>query len=141
MNKILMILTLFAIACSDNARVTAKRGHEQEDTITEVRSPLRLNNGARWKTDEATRKNVAAIVKVMNDSNNFGTLNRSELKKQLQVRIDTLVQQCKMDGPDHEALHLWLSQVIQDINGEKLDDAKWHADLKKDVDSFYVFFE
>ena len=74
----------------------------------------------------------------------MGQHNRAKLTKQLQIRIDTLVQQCKMKGPDHDALHVWLEQVLHDLQEVKAGDhdyQKSYAALKRDVENFYVFFE
>src|SRR5688572_22618879 len=111
MNRMLIILSLFVMACSNNVSQveTAKEDeHEHHDAAMAKPIALQLNNGARWKTDEATSKNVAAMVKLINDTSTIGEKNRAQLTKQLQTRLDTLVQQCKMKGPDHDALHVWL---------------------------------
>ena len=136
------------MACSNNpsqTEATDTGEQEKHNTTTSiVHNSLQLNNGAKWKADEATRKNVAAIVNVINDSINVGLNNRAQLTKQLQIRIDTLVQQCKMKGPDHDALHVWLEQVLHDLQEVKAEDhdyKKSFATLKKDVESFYDFFE
>lgn len=145
MNKILVILSLFILACSNNAtRVEAnnEREHEQHDTSA---TALQLNNGARWKTDEATRRNVAEMVKLINDSSNIGKENIAQLSQHLQTRIDSLVQECKMKGPDHDALHIWLEQVLHDLKRVKKeangDYQTSYAALKQDIERFYVFFE
>ena len=148
MNKILISLSLFVMACSNNvsqSEATDKGDQENHNpTASVVHNSLQLNKGAKWKADEATRKNVAAFVTVINDSSNMGRTNLAQLTKQLQIRIDTLVQQCKMKGPDHDALHVWLEQVLHDLQNVKGGDhdyQKSYAALKRDVESFYVFFE
>ena len=148
MNKILISLSLFVMACSNNvsqSEATDKGDQENHNaTASVVHNSLQLNKGAKWKADEATRKNVAAFVTVINDSSNMGRTNLAQLTKQLQIRIDTLVQQCKMKGPDHDALHVWLEQVLHDLQEVKAGDhdyQKSYAALKRDVENFYVFFE
>jgi hypothetical protein len=120
--------------------------HAKHDSATvNATTDLQLNNGAKWKADEVTRKNVAAMVHVINDSDHFAKENKGEFVKQLQSRIDTLVAQCKMTGPDHDALHVWLEKVLQDLkevkDKEDNEYAKAYAALKNDVESFYTFFE
>lgn len=136
------------MACSNNVsqgEANDIRKQDKHDTsASAVHNSLQLNKGAKWKSDEATSKNVAAIVNVINDSSNMGPNNRAQLTKQLQIRIDTLVQQCKMKGPDHDALHVWLEQVLHDLKEMKAGDHEYeksYGALKKDVESFYVFFE
>ena len=148
MNKILISLSLFIMACSNNAsQVEATDSSEQEKhnaTTTAAHNSLQLNNGAKWKADDDTRRNVAAVVNVINDSSNMGQNNRAQLTKQVQIRIDTLIRQCRMKGRDHDALHVWLEQVLHDLKEVKAEDhdyQKSYAALKKDVESFYVFFE
>ena len=146
MYKVLVILSLFALSCSSNSsrkEVSPDGGHESHNTV-QIKSSgaLRLNNGSKWKTDEATRKNVAELVKIVNDRNNWGEANKAQLTKHLQNRIDTLVQECKMKGPDHDALHVWLEQVLHDLkakNDEKYQG--WHSALKRDIEDFYNYFD
>ena len=144
----LIILSLFVMACSNidsGAETTKEDEHELHDSaMTKPVIALQLNNGAKWKTDEATRKNVGEIVRLINDSSIIGEKNRAQLTKQLQARIDTLVQQCRMKGPDHDALHLWLQQVLNNLKALKEEDNEYqrsYAALKEEVENFYSFFE
>ena len=144
MNKILFILSFLLIACSNN-KTKDNASHKDQHEESEVTSTsLKLNNGAKWKSDDATRKNVAAISKIINDSSR-DVNNRPQLVKLLQARIDTLVMQCKMKGPEHDALHVWLNQVLHNLKELKESGEgeyeKSYAALKKDVDGFYDFFE
>ena len=120
-----------------------KEKHDS-DAVSSAKE-LQVNNGAKHKADDATRKNVAAMVQTVNDADNLGKENTAKLTKQLQVRIDTLVQQCKMSGPEHDALHTWLEKVLEDLKeikeNQKDEYQKSYAALKKDVESFYTFFE
>ena len=144
MNKILIILSFLLIACSNN-KTKDNASHKDQHEESEVTSTsLKLNNGAKRKSDDATRKNVAAISKIINDSSR-DVNNRPQLVKLLQARIDTLVMQCKMKGPEHDALHVWLNQVLHNLKELKESGEgeyeKSYAALKKDVDGFYDFFE
>lgn len=151
MNKILVILSLIAISCSNNASQVEANAkdedeHEQHEMATTRDSTtLQLNDGAKWKADDATRKNVAAIVKVITGSSNTGEKNRTLFTRQFRAKVDTLLQQCKMKGPDHDALHAWLEQVLQDLKKvERADKDEYqtsYARLKTDVERFYIFFE
>jgi hypothetical protein len=141
-----MILSLFSIACSGNVsqkKGTQKGGHEAHTAKPESPAKLQLNNGVKWKTDEATRTNVAAMATLINN-NSSSEKNKEQFINQLQARVDTLVQQCKMTGPEHDALHLWLEQVLNDIKAIKEGTGDYqnsYAALKKDVESFYLYFE
>lgn len=139
-----MILSLGILSCSNNASHVEgdKKEHEHHDTA-KTSIALQLNNGSKWKADEATRKNVAALVTVINDTGNMK--NKSVMVKNVQAGVDSLVQQCRMQGPDHDALHVWLEKVLKDIKELKENEdnefPEAHAVLKKDVESFYSFFE
>ena len=146
MNKILIIISLIIISCANPEKHQATTGHEHHDT-TKVETAIgeQLNNGARWKTDEATRKNVGVLMKFINDSSHSDSKNRQQLLQKVQAAIDTLVRQCRMSGPDHDALHVWLKQVLVDVQNlkEGHDDEyqNLHTRLKNDIESFSVFFE
>ena len=149
MNKLLIILSLLIAACSNNeSHLDVANGdkHMQHDSTAVPIVTLRLNNNnTKWKTDDVTRKNVSAMARAINDSNNIGASRKQQLVEQLQGTINTLVQQCTMKGPDHDALHLWVEQVMHDLKSVKTssDDAypKSYAALKGDVENFYVYFE
>ena len=50
-----------------------------------------------------------------------------------------------MTGADHDALHVWLENVQKDLNEVKKDKEDSYINtygaLKKDILSFYTFFE
>jgi len=148
MKRIMAILSFFLIACSNNVlEANKKNEHELHDaTPANGKAALQLNNGARWKTDDATRNNVAAMMKVIND-NSADAANKmagSQLAAQLQLRIDTLVAQCKMKGPEHEALHVWLEGVLHTLKELREADDEYqnsYAALRTRVESFYTYFE
>ncbi len=151
MNKVLIaFMCWFLVSCANSASQVegaSEAGHEQHDTA-KSESKMALNNGMKWKADESTRKNVAAMIAIVNDSSGVDINNRKELTKNLEAGIDTLVQECKMQGPDHEALHVWLKQVLHDLKELKEEDnsdagefKEAYAELKSSLASFYDFFE
>ena len=143
MKKLLIILTVAISACTSQVKTDKqdnKNSNEQDHTSTE----LRLNNGNKWKADEATKRNVSAMVHVVNNSSYAEAANRRELSVEMQSKVDSLINQCKMKGADHDALHVWLERVLKDLKELKEGDVEYskaHAALKKDIESFYAFFE
>ena len=98
----------------------------------------------KWKADDATRKNVAALTRVVNDDRYADEKMRAQLITDLQGEIDNLVKECTMKGPDHDALHVWLEQVLQDVKAlkePKNEYAEAYAALRRDVDGFSDAFE
>jgi rubrerythrin len=143
MNKIIVFLiSFFFVACTNTSQEKAES--TTEHVHSNSTSILKLNKEAKWKTDEATRQNVVAIEQVVNDSIYANGKNKVQFVNQLQVKLDTLVQQCKMTGPDHDALHMWLGKVLHDVKEIKEDEnehEKRYTALKKDVESFHDYFE
>jgi hypothetical protein len=143
MKKLLIVLTVALAACTGPVKKEQKDNtnvKEQETTITAVP----LNNGSKWKADEVTKKNVAELLQVVNNSSYADEKKRSQLYATMQTKIDTLVKQCKMQGPEHEALHVWLKKILEDMKKLKEDDNEYgpaYANLRKDVESFNTYFE
>jgi hypothetical protein len=143
MKGLIIILTVTITACTNQVQTDLqKSGSSNGQDQTEM--TVQLNQGSKWKADEATKKNVAAMVQVVNDSSYEDATKRTQLTAALQTRIDSLVKQCSMKGKDHEALHTWLEKVLKDLKELKEEEDEYnqaYALLKKDVESFYAFFE
>jgi hypothetical protein len=135
-------ISLSFLACVNNTSQEQKENKEEQEHNSA--SALQLNNGAKWNADSTTLVNVSTITQLVNDNNYRDKKNRAEFSGQLQSRLDTLVKQCKMSGPDHDALHAWLKPVLHDVKeikgGEDNYDKKY-GELRKDVQSFYDYFE
>ena len=141
MKKLLILLTIAIAACNSQVK-TEQKGNENANGNTTTTVPL--NKGNKWKADEATKKNVAGMVKVVNDSIYADATKRRQLYATLQSKIDTLVSQCRMQGAEHDALHVWLEKVLKDMKEMKKEDNEYreaYAALKRDIESFYGFFE
>jgi len=143
MKRILLFLTsLSFVACVNTTSREQKESKEEHEQSSAME--LTLNNGAKWKADSTTLVNVSAITQLVNDSNYRNEKNRIEFSARLQNRLDTLVSQCKMTGPDHDALHAWLKPVLHDVKELKEEEDKYdkkYLELQQDVQSFYQYFE
>ncbi|GAA4732413.1 hypothetical protein [Flavisolibacter ginsenosidimutans] len=144
MKQLLIILALAVASC------TSQQPAEQQESKTvnnkeKAIAAIPLNNGTKWKADEATKKNIAAMVQIVNDSTYQNAGKRKELSTSIQDQIDRLVKQCSMKGAEHDALHVWLEKVLKDVKELKEEETdeydEAYAALKKDVESFYDFFE
>ena len=141
MKQALLILLIGFVSC------TSRRGAEQQENKTDNENTIAtvpLNSGAKWKADEVTKKNVAAMVQIITDSAYADTAKRKELYTNLQAKINTLVKECSMKGAEHDALHVWLEKVLNDLKELKKGDDEYreaYAALKKDVENFYQSFE
>ncbi len=143
MKKLLILLAMAAMACNSEVKTDQQKdGHENHDTKKE--EALSLNNDKKWKADAATLSNVNAMMLVINDSNYMKTSARDHFITQMQTRLDTLVSQCRMQGPDHDALHLWLNKVTKNMKEIKKEEDEYEEEkeeLKKNIESFYTYFE
>jgi len=142
--KQLLVLLLAAMA-SCTSQQTPKQpednGVHDKHTATET---VPLNNGIKWKADEATKKNVAAMVQVVNDSILHTASKRQQLAASIQSQLDTLIKQCRMKGAEHDALHVWLEKVLHDtktMKEGKADYGESFVTLKSGIERFYETFE
>ncbi len=141
MNKLMVLIAFVFTACTgtmqedNNSKEATQVENEKENVTT-----LQLNNGAKWKLDEATKKNVAALKQIVND-----TTRKAELASALQSGLDTLVSQCKMKGPDHDALHQWLEPFMHAVKELKEDDESERQEamvtIRKELENFDMYFE
>ncbi len=87
--------------------------HEHQNTSSDK---LALNNGAKWKADESTNKNVALLVAT---GNKFSTSSKRTLEdyhgfgKDISAGINKMINECTMKGAADEALHHWFLPVLQ----------------------------
>ena len=145
--KFLLVCASLLFACNQSADKTAdngQTGHEQhQDTV------LSLNNGAKWKADSVTNHNVVRLkstadmfrVAPFPSINNYRVLGND-----LSNDVDTLIQQCKMKGDEHEALHKWLEPILN-LSGQlkNTTDTSEARQIFKSVDThidaYRNFFE
>lgn len=138
LKPILVSLMLFTASCSNN-QVKSETKEPQHVTKTE-QAKLQLNNGAKWKLDEATRQNMKEIKAYISQSSHAnGVLSGEELQKY----ADKLIKECRMSGPDHDALHIWLGSFLQHVQALKnnVDAETASHSLNEDVKEFDTYFE
>ena len=69
--------------------------------------------------DETTNNNVSDLRGIVDNfrkkpshsANDYQTLSTD-----LNNALNKMIQQCKMTGPDHEALHHWLGPILKETN-------------------------
>ena len=143
MKSVLILAFMGLAACHHNSsketlHQPSEMVNEQEPSTVEVP----FNQGKKWRADSATRSNVAAMLQVLSDSSGAYGQDSKALYAALRRQIDKLVQQCTMQGPAHDALHVWLEKVLKDMKEWKeAGDGDTFAILKKDVADFDRFFE
>lgn len=155
-NLFLFSAVLLLASCNKN-EVHQEHSHahqqEQEPTHNEEHDSaegqvLSLNNGKKWVVDESTQLHGAKLVvlaenfekqqdKTLQDYQNFGKTTDAELQN--------LIKACTMKGPDHEALHLWLTPILKQIEILKQSPDEQKAqesarELAENINKFNQFF-
>jgi len=151
--KKILTLVLFAstlLACNNVETKNEEAAKPAETTKTYAEAgTLTLNNGAKWKSDESTTSNVKelqAIVNRFNENKNQTIENYISVAKELQTGLDKMIKECRMEGADHDALHLWLEPFLPNVNSLKKaivkDDAsKIFIEIDQHLNSYNQFFE
>lgn len=147
-----LFIPLFAsfllFACNNGNNKTTTAGQEEHEH-TSADTALALNNGAKWKSDSITNHNVVMLKTV---ADNFrakpfpSSTDYQLLGGDLAKSLDQLINQCKMSGPDHEALHKWLNPILKTTGVLKTitDTASGRAAFKSldsRIDAFHDYFE
>ncbi|HMT75493.1 MAG TPA: hypothetical protein PKA77_15580 [Chitinophagaceae bacterium] len=141
MKKLLFFAMIVFVSCNSKS---TKEKHENHDTKKDEQVITTPVNNTKWKADEATKKNVSAIVQVISDNSYTDAGKREELYSNLKAKIDILVKECSMKGADHDALHVWLEKVLEGLKNLKDKSSVYsevYTTLKQDISSFYQTFE
>lgn len=142
---ILCVCILFS--CNQNNKKSDTHGKDTHIMATDTN--LTLNNGGKWKADSITNHNLIRLKVTANMFRvaPFPSVNNYQiLGKDLSNDADTILQQCKMTGADHEALHKWLNPIItQTAQLKKITDtaeARKIFDLVDErINTFHQYFK
>ena len=143
----LFLCVAFLFACnqsSDNNKVDEHADHSHAETTV-----LTLNNGAKWKADSITNHNVVGLktiadnfrIKPFPSANDYQVLGAD-----LSNGLNKMIQECKMSGPEHDALHQWLEPVLSETNQlkkvtDKAVSAKTFKSIDRRIDDYNNYFE
>lgn len=147
---ILLISIAFFTACQsteqkhDQATTTEADVHHDHEQAGDA--GLSLNNGAKWKADASTNANVAAMNQISSQAAPASLEDFTKTGNDLQTGIDKMIKECRMEGPDHEALHHWLEPLMEKnkalLGAKSVEEAtEIFGDLKKQIELYPQFFE
>lgn len=147
MKKLFFLLCCAAIFFACNQSTTENKPDEHADHAHATE--LTLNNGAKWKADSITNHNVVALKTVSDNFRikPFPSVNDYQmLGNDLNNSLNTMIQQCKMTGSDHDALHQWLDPILKGTNQLKtITDTTVARTTFKSIDSridaYHNYFE
>ena len=100
---------------------------------------LELNNGAKWKVDLSTDSNVKEIQAILKKFDSGSDKSLPAYKKaqtDLQQGLNKMIAECKMTGPDHQALHKWLEPLMARV--AKLKQASTGPDAAEALNAIRV---
>lgn len=155
MKKVLVLLTAISLLWSCNSKQTSEmKGsanlidttrHHHEEGVDE----LTLNNGAKWKADAVTTNNVnnlKTIIGNFNKANDKSLTGYQNAGNDLQNGLDKMISECRMKGPDHNALHKWLMPLLKQVKEYKLSStttgsAEMLEGISNQVNNYYQYFE
>ena len=143
---LIAVLSLVIFSCNQqgNSAVDEHAVHEHAATDTtntgkDDHATLTLNNGAKWTSDESTDKNVAAMKTTADDFKQKSDPQVADYKtagEQLGAGVQKMVTECKMQGADHDALHVWLEPLMKEVNQlKKVEDANEGKSLFASIDN------
>lgn len=110
---------------------------------------LSLNQGAKWKSDLATLENVKNLQSIVEQAVKTPGPTLETYQKAadgLQAGLDKMIRECRMKGPDHDALHLWLEPLVQQVSSFKENKSTEEASanlelIQKQILLFSDYFE
>lgn len=129
---------LFSMSChqQEHHNDADRAGAHDHHAATTADNNLTLNNGAKWVVDDVTADNYDGM-KTMTDM--FAVAPSPSLSnyqiygKDMSNALNKMIKECKMQGPDHDALHLWMEPLTGQIN--ELRSISDSAAAKKVFDS------
>jgi hypothetical protein len=134
-------------ACNENKK-EASHIHVQDSVAhqhSEKQSQLVLNEGKKWKLDEATRSNIDSIKNTVRTAATSEEKNYTKIASDLENDANRLVSQCRMSGKDHDMLHLWLESFLSDLkqlkSSSKEEPPMAFAKIETQVKEFGDYFE
>lgn len=150
MKKLLAILFLSMLfSCNETGNKNVENTVEETHQPHEADKALQLNNGKKWQADSSTNNNVSnlqSVIQEFYDNNNLTIPAYKLAAGELQTGLDKMVRECKMKGPDHDALHLWLVPLMQQVKelnkAVTTDDAsRIFAGIDQHVNRYNQFFK
>lgn len=118
----LAFISLMLLSCNeqnqnhkhDKAEATTVEKQHQETS----QESLELNNGQKWKADSSTNKNVMILLTVIDKFTSGADKSLPAygiVAAELQGGLDRMISECRMKGPDHDALHKWLEPLMGEV--------------------------
>jgi hypothetical protein len=119
-----LALLLFTAAGCSRAEDATAPAPVARPAAPDPLAALSLDGGKRWTGDEHTHKYIAAMADAVQAASGDQTPAATQaLGRQLQEHVDALVAGCRMQGKDHDALHVYLGALLPAVEAMTARDA------------------
>jgi hypothetical protein len=107
------------------ASLTSMCGHERDletdhKEVIQQEQTLALNGTERWKADEPTNWHMVQLQGMLEEfglqAENKSAAAYNDLGACMQAELQELFKNCRMQGPAHDMLHLYLVPLVEDVN-------------------------
>lgn len=148
MKKYLLMLSgIFIFACNQSSNT--KETNEHADHESAASAELTLNNGAKWKADSMTNRHLVRLKTIANmfKVDPFPPVDQYHiLSADLKGGLDSMVQDCKLTGAQHEALHKWMNPILRQTNelqnvSDTVAARSVFDSLDQRINLYYNYFE
>ena len=146
-SMIALICTALLFACNQNSNKNENKENASQDQVQTT--GLTLNNGAKWQADSTTSRHIVdlrTIVDMFKIQPNPSANEYQILGNDLGNSLNKMIQDCKMTGPDHDALHQWMEPILNESNQLKsitdTTTARTTFNLiDKQLDDYHTYFK
>ena len=148
MKKSLIALMCIALLFACNQNSNKAESKENASQVQEQPIGLTLNNGTKWQVDSSTSRHqvdLRTIADMFKIQPNPSANEYNILGNDLGNSLNKMIQDCKMTGPDHDALHQWMEPILNESNQLKTitDTTAARATFKlidRQLDDYHTYF-
>lgn len=117
---------------------------EKETPKATTNKELHLNKGEKWIANPETHIGMANLQTLLNTVPD--TINYDTLVAQMQNETRFIINNCNMEGDDHEQLHLVLHPILDGIDKvkdseETADKEKGITQIKTNLEDYFEYFK
>jgi hypothetical protein len=107
------------------ASLTSMCGHERDletvhNEVIHEENVLALNGTERWKADEPTNRHITQLQGMLKEfgfqAENNSAAAYNDLGTSMKAQMQQLFKDCRMQGPAHDMLHVYLVPLVEDVN-------------------------
>ncbi len=118
-------------------------GHQADGHEADQGLELTLNDGEKWPVDDSTRESATRLAGLVGGVESIGSVEDARaLGKALDQELDTLVKGCKMTGPGHDQLHVFLVALFPQVEAlEKQADLAELQQTREEIGGLLEAYE